>query len=274
MGNCVRPRRPGAATAVPGAAPHIPSRRSAQSGAPPPDVGQPHEEIIESDADFNDWKNVVSIEFGGELTAVDLTVTLLCLSITDPSGLGAFAREFTRRTSTRRGSGARGRDVLPLPLPTLSQARRWIRSRSGPRSRRCRLALVAKAVMLECWVYMEVLGLNRTFCGRAVGSWQHDGSLTKAQQQAMEHLIARAQVFSEEPFAIVKVPALSAALSHAAVDYSGEPAVKALSCVLAELAPGLPRAEHAAALDAGDFVGPEISAWLEDPSVALKPVSE
>ncbi|CAK0905731.1 unnamed protein product [Prorocentrum cordatum] len=127
---------------------------------------------------------------------------------------------------------------------------------------------------MECWLYMEVLGLNRMYCGRATATWQHEGSLTLAQRQAMAHLLSRAEVFAEDPFASVEVPALSSALQHAAIDYSGEPAVKALPCVLAELKPGLPQPEHAGALDACEFVDADIGAWLNDPSVALKPEAE
>ncbi|CAK0846241.1 unnamed protein product [Prorocentrum cordatum] len=203
-------------------------------------------------SDFQDWLRVVTVGFGSSLTAVDLSVTLLGLAITDPGGLGAFAREFTMRTSTRR----------------------WIRSRCGPRSGRCRLAGVARSVMVECWLYMEVLGLNRMYCGRATATWQHEGSLTLAQRQAMTHLLSRAEVFAEDPFASVEVPALSSALQHAAIDYSGEPTVKALPCVLAELKPGLPQPEHAGALDACEFVDADIGAWLNDPTVALKPEAE
>ncbi|CAK0821056.1 unnamed protein product [Prorocentrum cordatum] len=192
---------------------------------------------------FQDWLRVLTVGGGSSLAAVDLSVTLLGLTITDPGGLGASLG-------------------------------RWIRSRCGPRNGRCHFARVATSVMVERWLYMEVLGLNRTHCGRATATWQHEGSLTLAQRQAMAHLLPRAEVFAEDPFANVKVPALSSALQHAVIDYSEEPTVKALSCVLAELKPGLLQPVHAGALDACEFVDADIDAWLNDPTVALKPRAE
>eukprot|EP00959_Pyramimonas_sp_CCMP1952_P003714 78345-Pyramimonas_sp.AAC.1 len=70
------------------------------------------------------------------------------------------------------------------------------------------------------------------------------------------------------------MPALSSAPQHAVIDYSEEPTVKALLCVLAELKPGLPHPEHGGALDACEFVDADIGAWLNDPTVALHPKAE
>eukprot|EP00959_Pyramimonas_sp_CCMP1952_P263513 5510573-Pyramimonas_sp.AAC.1 len=46
--------------------------------------------------------------------------------------------------------------------------------------------------------------------------------------------------------------------------------MRAPPCVLAELAPGLPKREHAATLSAVDFVDDEVARWLADPALALK----
>jgi hypothetical protein len=46
--------------------------------------------------------------------------------------------------------------------------------------------------------------------------------------------------------------------------------MRAFSCALAELAPGLPRRGRAATLSAIDFVDDEVARWLADPALALK----
>eukprot|EP00959_Pyramimonas_sp_CCMP1952_P018444 389919-Pyramimonas_sp.AAC.1 len=46
--------------------------------------------------------------------------------------------------------------------------------------------------------------------------------------------------------------------------------MRAFSCALAELAPGLPRRGRAATLSAIDFVDDEVARWLADPTLALK----
>ncbi|CAK0838767.1 unnamed protein product [Prorocentrum cordatum] len=84
----------------------------------------------------------------------------------------------------------------------------------------------------------------------------------------------RVAAFVGDPFDQVSVPAADEALSGATVAYAGEPVAKALPRVLAELAPGLRKAEHAARLGALDDVGPEVAEWLACPEKALLPEAQ
>ena len=86
----------------------------------------------------------------------------------------------------------------------------------------------------------------------------------------MLHIRSRAAEFAQQPFEAVAVASLADAVSSSALDYNGEPSMRALPCVLAELAPGLPKREHAATLSAIDFVDDNVARWLADPSLALK----
>ncbi|CAK0847855.1 unnamed protein product [Prorocentrum cordatum] len=98
------------------------------------------------------------------------------------------------------------------------------------------LAVHAVQLVAEgAWLYVVVVALNYKYCGRC----------------------------SE-----VSAPAAYQALSGATVDYAGEQAAKALPRVLAGQAPGQPKAEHAATLDALDHVGPEVAKWLACPEKA------
>ena len=91
------------------------------------------------------------------------------------------------------------------------------------------------------------------------------------QPQAVDFTLERVRPFSEDPSSRIEVPSFGEAVGRAIVGYDGESTVKALPCVLAELAPGLSAREHAATLEALDFVDSDVAEWLEQPARALLP---
>ncbi|CAK0812996.1 unnamed protein product [Prorocentrum cordatum] len=218
--------------------------------------------------DAEAWRDEVTVQFGTTITSVAMAVHLVQLVERHPGSLGTFSREFAERVSTLGGSGRRVSDLLPRPLPV----RRWCASRDA--GRRCRARPIARQVAEEAWLFLTVTALNYTYCGGCKEGWRHHPTLSQAQQQAMGFLKSRVVDLLGDPFEQVSMPAADAAPSEATVDYTGEPVAKALPCVLAELAPGLPQPEHAAALGALDFVEPDVAEWLASPEKALLPEAD
>ncbi|CAK0823374.1 unnamed protein product [Prorocentrum cordatum] len=105
-------------------------------------------------------------------------------------------------------------------------------------------------------------------CGVARESLRLGAALTLAQETAMRRVRSRAAEFAQQPFDIVFVASLADAVATSSVDCSGGPLTRAPPCVLAELAPGLPKRGHAATLNAIDFVDDEAARWLADPAPA------
>ncbi|CAK0797071.1 unnamed protein product, partial [Prorocentrum cordatum] len=222
--------------------------------------------------DAGAWCDEVTVLFGATITSVDMTVHLVQLVERHPGSLGTFSREFAEHVSTLSGSGRRVRDLLPLPLPSLLAVRRWCKSRDAGHA--CRARPVARQVAEEAWLLLTVAALNYTYGGLCREGWRHRPILSQAQQQAMGFLRSRVVDFLGHPFERASVSTADAALSEATVDYSGEPLAKALPCVLAELASGLPQPEHAAELGALDFVEPDVAEWLASPEKALLPEAD
>ncbi|CAK0879680.1 unnamed protein product, partial [Prorocentrum cordatum] len=121
----------------------------------------------------------------------------------------------------------------------------------------------------QAWLHLSVAALNYAFCGRSQGSWRHRLTLSKAQARVYVHLKSRAAALAEDPLAMVVVPAIDELAGGCESACEGETGVKALPCRLCELAPGLPTRECADTLDATDFVGAEVDAWLRRPELAL-----
>ncbi|CAK0901953.1 unnamed protein product [Prorocentrum cordatum] len=219
------------------------------------------------------WADELSLGFGKSLVAVDLAAQLAAAVRRHPGSLGHFARSFSMRADTFCGSGGssnrRVRDALPLPLPSTEEVGRWLAHSALPKARRCRRRAVAREVSEQAWLHLSVVALNYVFCGRSQGSWSHRLTLSKAQARVYVHLKSRAAALAEDPLAMVVAPAIDELAGGCESAYEGETGVKALPCRLCELAPGLPTRECAATLDATDFVGAEVDAWLRRPELAL-----
>eukprot|EP00959_Pyramimonas_sp_CCMP1952_P085178 1780950-Pyramimonas_sp.AAC.1 len=106
-----------------------------------------------------------------------------------PGSLGSFCRQFSAHVTALCGSGRRVRDLLPLPLPDVTAARRWSDSKMkgcAPRSRP-----VARQAMEEAWLFVVVVGLNYLYCGRCKEAWRHHPRLSLAQERPLAFLRER-----------------------------------------------------------------------------------
>ncbi|CAK0795636.1 unnamed protein product, partial [Prorocentrum cordatum] len=219
------------------------------------------------------WADELSLGFGKSLVAVGLAAQLAAAVRRHPGSLGHFARSFSTRADTFCGSGGssnrRVRDALPLPLPSTEEVGRWLAHSALPEARRCRRRAAAREVSEQAWLHLSAAALNYAFCGRSQGGWRHRLTLSKAQARVYVHLKSRAAALAEDPLAMVVVPAIDELAGGCESACEGETGVKALPCRLCELAPGLPTRECAATLDATDFVGAEVGAWLRRLVLAL-----
>ncbi|CAK0829305.1 unnamed protein product [Prorocentrum cordatum] len=197
----------------------------------------PLSEVSES---MTAWRRRSPAESGRPMWRVDLAIKLARFAQLHPGSLGRLAGQAL--PFERSGAKARVQDLRPLPLPPLEEA----------------------------WTYMSVLGLNHMHCRVARESFRLGATLTLAQETATRHIRSQAAKVAQQPFETAAVVSLSDAVATSSVDYSGEPMMRAPPCAYAELAPGLPKREHAATLSVIDFVDDEVARWLADPTLALK----
>merc|ERR1712085_193871 len=97
----------------------------------------------------------------------------------------------------------------------------------------------------------------------------HPGGAREAQRSCLEFLRGSCAYFVAGFSEFLSVPSWERELVSKSIDYGGNEITKALPLKLGELLPGLPRAGIAGSVAAIDLVGPEVKAWLEDPTVLL-----
>ena len=71
-----------------------------------------------------------------------------------------------------------------------------------------------------------------------------------------------------------QIPDWSEVIAPSSVDYNLEETENALPLKWEEISLGMPKAEHAASLDALEHADPSVEKWLLDPSLTFLPESE
>ena len=229
--------------------------------------------------------------FGGEsqqtATLLELTLWLFEALRSCPKGVGVLARKSLSSVAVPPEVRERNRDLLPLPLPSLSNlsslqcllqgtypkltlwesVAAWLK---GPKRRQQKKDRAIR-VCCEVWEWIVCFSLNGEFSGWQPCRRRPHVTATIGQTKALTAMREAIAHFCSSPALQVTLPNFGELIKSRRISYDNEEVSVALPLVLGELVPGLPRTGVAGSLLAVDFATGVVQDWLSKPEEALLP---
>ena len=246
-------------------------------------------EVVFRCSDLSNFKfqQLVTEAFQFQKHFLQLGVSLMQLLLSCPKE-GTWIKTFVRQLQHDKKLSPARRDLLPLGcLPpvgaVLSLVPRFPFEVSGmircdisclnSMGRQQRKTLL-QACCMQVWRLLVILVLNGESIDWNSNKVFRQHAPTGPQDQMISRVTTFVNRFCTTPGSTSDIPDFHELVKSKTIDYNGEECGHALPLKLDELRPGLPPLGVAGTLEAHAVAGPDVRRWLEDPSRALKPVSE
>lgn len=247
-------------------------RRGSRQLVTTDDQGKPQPVIFSRET----WRKCADAVASDDVSLTEMGLQWRALSLQHPGRLGTYLRGFDTWLVPIRGTATRRiRDVLPLPLPTVSQEDEWWSRRDDRRWRRNKRRdwiNLSRSLARQVWMWLVVAALNFEFVGRLSDDekWCNQ-QLTPAQDGALEYLGEAVDYFCSDAEKTTITPEWGEFIRSKQLDYDGSEVHKALPLRWLELKPGMPPAGVAASVKVAEHVDDDIRDFLSDPEANLLP---